>query len=82
MATPRRAGGKLSRSTAWAMGCSAPPPRPCSTRARIRMSRRGAAPQIADAAVNSTIHVSRKRLRPKSAPHQAAVGRMMALDTR
>jgi len=52
------------------------------TRARIRTSRRGAAPQIAEDAVKSRMQVSRNRFRPKTAPIQAAAGRMMALDTR
>ena len=82
MATPRLAGGKLSSRIAWAIGCSAPPPMPCTTRATISIPRLVAAPQIADEAVKIAMQVSRSRLRPKTEASQAVVGRMMAFDTR
>jgi len=82
MATPRRAGGKLSSRMAWAIGCRAPPPMPCSTRATISMPRLVAAPQMAEDAVKMTMQASRKRLRPNTELSHAVVGRMMALDTR
>ena len=82
MAAPRRAGGKLSRRTAWAIGWSAPPPTPCTMRATMSMPRPVAAPQAADAAVKVRIEMMRMRLRPKVPASQPVVGRTMALATR
>ena len=82
MAAPRRAGGKLSMRTACAMGWSAPPPAPWSTRARISISRLVAAPHAADAAVKNSVQVRRTRLRPKRLPSQAVMGSTMALESR
>jgi len=82
IATPRRAGGKLSINMAWAIGCSAPPPAPCTTRATMSMPRLVAAPHTADDSVKIVMQTSRKRLRPNTEVSQAVVGRMIALDTR
>ncbi len=82
IATPRRAGGKLSIRMAWAIGCRAPPPTPCRTRATMSMPRLVAAPHTADEIVKSAMQVSRKRFRPNAELSHAVVGRMIALDTR
>jgi hypothetical protein len=65
---------------AWAIGCSAPPPTPWSTRAPIRMPRLVAAPQAAEASVKMTMHASRKRLRPNTALSHAVTGSTMAFE--
>ncbi len=82
IAAPRRAGGKLSMRTAWAMGWSAPPPAPWRIRAITSMPRLVAAPQSADAAVNTMMHTIRNRLRPNRLPSHAVIGSTIALDTR
>ena len=82
IAAPRRAGGKLSMRMAWAMGWSAPPPAPWRIRATTSMPRLVAAPQRADATVNTTMQATRKRLRPNRLPSQAVIGSTIAFDTR
>ena len=82
IAVPRRAGGKLSISTAWAIGWSAPPPAPWRIRATTSIPRLVAAPHSADARVNTTMHVTRNRLRPNRLPSHAVIGKTIALDTR
>src|SRR6516162_4313217 len=67
---------------ACAVGCSAPPPAPCSTRAMSRNASEGAAPHMNDEMMNSTTQVSRKRLRPKRRPNQLLAGRTTALAMR
>ncbi len=82
MARPRRAGEKLSRRIACAMGWSAPPPTPCSTRAKISTPRLVAAPHAAEASVKITMQVSRKRLRPNTALSHAETGSTIAFEMR
>jgi hypothetical protein len=64
------------------MGWSAPPPMPCTTRARIKSSRLPAAPHAAEAKVKITMHTSRNRLRPKTALSHAVTGSTIALEIR
>ena len=54
MATPRLAGGKLSSRIAWAIGCSAPPPMPCTIRHSTSISSERAVPHSSEPSVNST----------------------------
>ena len=82
IAAPRRAGGKLSIRMAWAIGWSAPPPAPWTTRAATSMPRLNAAPHAADAVVKIRMQAIRNRLRPKKPESQADAGRMIALETR
>ena len=67
---------------AWAIGWSAPPPMPCTTRAAISISRLAAAPHAAEASVKMTMHVSRRRLRPNAALSHAVTGSTMAFEIR
>ena len=82
MAVPRLFAGKLSSSTACAMGTIAPPPAPCKMRARISIGRFNATPHNTEANVNIAMHQIRTRLRPNRFPSQPVIGRMMALATR
>ena len=52
MAMPRSWGGKVSINMAWDMGCSPPPPMPCTTRKKISSARLVAVPQSRELTVN------------------------------
>ncbi len=82
MATPRLLGGKLSMRMAWERGCKAPPAAPWMTRASTRSPRLVAAPQAAEAAVNTTMQPIKNRLRPNRPASQPVIGSTMALDIR
>src|ERR1700733_6303960 len=65
LAVPRWLGGKLSSKIDWAKGCMAPPPKPCSTRAKIRMGMLAATPQTKEASVKIMVQPIKNLLRPK-----------------
>ena len=62
---PTSRGGNASNSVDCAVESSAPPPRPCTTRQKIRPPNEVADPQKNDAATNTRIDPVRYRLRPK-----------------
>src|SRR3984893_12059320 len=55
-AMPRLAGGNVSARMACSLGCSPPPPAPCSTRKKISDPNEGARPQRHELIVNSATH--------------------------
>ena len=57
MAVPRCSSGKISHITAWDMGTTGPPPRPCRMRMRMRNSRLGAMPERNELAVKVTVQM-------------------------
>ena len=57
---------------ACAIGCSPPPPAPCSTRKKRRSPRLGATPQSKELTVNTPKQVMKKRFRPKAPGEPAA----------
>jgi hypothetical protein len=81
-ATPRFSGGNVSARIAWAIGCSPPPPAPCSTRKRMIALRLGAIPQSSELTVKAARQAKKKRLRPKTLANQPVMGSTIALETR
>ena len=71
-AKPRFSGGKVSARMACAIGCSPPPPAPCSTRKKRRSPRLGANPQSKELTVKMPRQAMKKRFRPKRAREPAA----------
>src|ERR1700730_2692780 len=67
---------------ACAIGCSPPPPAPCSTRNKRRSPRLGANPQSKELTVKTLKQAMKKRFRPKVPASHPLIGRMMALETR
>ncbi len=82
MAIPRCRSGKISHMMACESGMSGPPPMPCSIRAISSVVMFGASPHRTDAAVNSTVQIRKKRLRPSRLESQPVAGRMTALAAR
>src|SRR5215831_2000996 len=64
------------------MGCSPPPPRPCSTRNKRRRPRLGAIPHSKELKVKNPMQDMKNRLRPTTPAIQPLIGRTIALDTR
>src|SRR6202043_3270989 len=64
------------------MGCSPPPPAPCSTRKRRRNPRLGAIPHSKELTVNTPKQDMKNLLRPKAPASQPLIGRMIAFETR
>src|SRR5580692_6385406 len=81
-AKPRCCGGNVSAKIACAIGCSPPPPAPCSTRKKRRNPRLGAIPQSKELTVKILKHAMKKRFRPKAPASQPLMGRMIAFETR
>src|SRR5271154_154208 len=81
-ARPRCCGGNVSARIACAIGCSPPPPAPCSTRKKRRNPRLGAIPQRKELTVKIPRQVIKKRFRPNVPASQPLIGRMMALETK
>src|SRR5580692_2800224 len=81
-AKPRCCGGNVSAKIACAIGCSPPPPAPCSTRKKRRNPRLGAIPQSKELTVKILKHAMKKRFRPNAPASQPLMGRMIAFETR
>src|SRR6266550_1582252 len=64
------------------MGCSPPPPSPCSTRNKRRRPRLGAIPHSKELNVKKAIHAMKNRLRPTTPAIHPLIGKTMAFDTR
>src|SRR6202790_4612478 len=64
------------------MGCSPPPPAPCSTRKTRRSPRLGDNPQSRELTVKIPKQDMKKRFRPNAPASQPLIGRMMAFETR
>src|SRR5215831_9309540 len=81
-ASPRFSGGNVSARIACAIGCSPPPPRPCSTRNRRSNPRLGAIPHSNELNVKKAIHAMKNRFRPTTPAIHPLIGKTMALETR
>ena len=75
-------GGNVSRMMACAMGWSAPPPRPCSTRNRISCPSVRDRPHITDAPVKIATERRYMRCRPSTVPSHAVSGMMITTAMR
>jgi len=64
------------------MGCSPPPPAPCSTRNKIIAPRLGAIPHSKELTVKITRHIIKNLLRPNTVANHPLMGSTMALETR
>ena len=78
----RSSGGNTRNSIAIPTGASMPPPAPCRMRNATSSPRLEASPHSAEAAVNTTMAVSRTRLPPKRSPSQPDAGMNTARLTR
>src|SRR5437899_4165592 len=67
---------------ACAIGCSPPPPAPCSTRKKRRSPRLGAIPQSKKLTVKIPKQDMKNRFRPRAPASQPLMGRMMAFETK
>src|SRR4029078_7150978 len=76
---PTSCGGNASKSVAWAVERSAPPPSPCTTRQNTSPPSDVAAPQKNDAATKMRIDPVRYALRPKYADSHPDIGMTMTL---
>ena len=81
-ARTRSDGGKVRYSIAIPTGTISPPPAPWMTRKRTSWPRLPAAPQRADAPVNSTMAISSIRRPPKRSPSHPDAGMKTARLTR
>src|ERR1700751_2708427 len=64
------------------MGCSPPPPAPCSTRNINSVPRLGANPQSRELKGKTDRHTMKNRFRPKAVANHPLTGRTIALDPR
>src|SRR5262245_51360905 len=82
IAMPRWRGGKISQSTAIAIGITGPPPRPCRMRIATRNSTDGAMPERNELMMNTVVHTRKSRRRPRRAVSQPVAGSTMAFAAR
>src|SRR5882757_1566091 len=81
-ASPRFSGGNVSARIACAIGCSPPPPAPCTTRANSSHPRLHATPHSSEVTVKIRMQIMKKRFRPKIPTNHPLTGRIIALETR